>query len=171
MPTDTDLAYIAGLFDGEAHIGIKKEKPYGCTGRLTPGYHARIFIRMVDEAAVRFVAETLGGRYFALKRYSNVLGKRPLFEYEATNARAGEILGLVLPYLRVKRRNAENILALRALQAEGRKHRTKITSYHDFPNLYGTVRSVAQMSFSDEYVERCEALYLESKRLNHAPSE
>jgi hypothetical protein len=40
--SDTTLAYIAGLIDGEGYIGVKKSGAYKCQGRKTPGYHARI---------------------------------------------------------------------------------------------------------------------------------
>jgi hypothetical protein len=36
---ETDIAYIAGLIDGEGYIGIKKDKGYQCQERKTPGYH------------------------------------------------------------------------------------------------------------------------------------
>ena len=55
------LAYIAGLMDGEAYIGIKKSKPYkSLTGRVNPSYHERIQIRMVDEERWRGVLEYRG---------------------------------------------------------------------------------------------------------------
>jgi len=164
MATQLELAYLAGLVDGEAYIGIKKSPAYKCQGRQTPGYHARLQIRMVDETAIRFLAETLGGWYYKEKPRSE--HGRPLYCYQASNQRAGQIFQLLLPYLRVKKDSAKTVLTLRELQAEGRKHRTKITGYRNFPNKYGTKRLVACKCFSDEYVARCEALYRQCKALN-----
>lgn len=164
MTTQLELAYLAGLVDGEAYIGIKKTPAYKCQGRRTPGYHARIQVRMVDEAAIRFLAETLGGWYY--KEKPSAKRGRPLYCYQASNRRAEHILRVLLPYLRVKKDSAKTVLALRELQAQGRKHRTKITGYRNFPNKYGTKRLVACKCFSDEYVARCEALYQQCKALN-----
>lgn len=161
---DTDIAYIAGLFDGEAYIGIKRSKAYKCTGRKNPGYHARIQIRMVDEDAIKFIAENLGGWYF--KETPHTKNGRPLFCYQASDQRAENILKTVLPYLRVKKRVAETVLQLRELQKQSAQYRTKITGYRNFPNQYGTVRKVPNLSYTDEYIEMCNALYERCKELN-----
>lgn len=164
MPTDTDLAYIAGLVDGEGYIGIKKSRAYKCQKRVTPGYHARISIRMVDEAAIRFLAETLGGWYY--RENAHVAKGRPLFCYQATDLRAESILRALLPYLRVKREVAETVLRLRALQANGRKHRTKVVGHRTLPHWSGAEVRVRTLAFSDEYVAACDALYEQCKALN-----
>lgn len=163
---ETDIAYIAGLLDGEAYIGIKKSPAYKCQGLATPGYHARIQIRMVDEDAIRFVAECLGGWYYNEKPHSEK--GRLLYCYQASDKKAENILRIVLPYLRVKRRSADVVLRFRDLKSNARKYQTKITGYRMMPGYRGGDRKVPNLSFSDEFVEMCEALYLEAKRLNHA---
>jgi len=164
MTTQLDLAYIAGLVDGEAYIGIKKSKAYKCQGRQTPGYHARIQVRMVDEAAIRFLAETLGGWYY--KEKPNTHKGRDLFCYQASDLQAKNILSALVPYLRVKKRNAQAVLALRFLQQDARKYKTRITGYRNFPNKYGTPRKVPNLAFCQPYVDLCETLYQHCKSLN-----
>lgn len=161
---NTDIAYLAGLVDGEAYIGIKKTTAYARQGRKTAGYHARIQVRMVDEAAIRFMSETLGGWYY--KEKPRVARGRPLYCYQVSDLAAKNVLSTLLPFLRVKREAALCVLSLRELQSDSNKHRTKITGYRDFPNAVGTVRRVANKSFSDEYIARCESLYLQCKQLN-----
>ncbi len=161
----TDIAYISGIIDGEGYIGIKKDKGYKCQDRKTPGYHARIQIRMVDEPAIKFIAESLGGWYW--KEKPSCKKGRPLFCYQASDKKAAEILTTVLPFLHVKKESANTVLQFRSLQADGLKHRTKITGYRNFPNKSGTPRQVANRSFSDEYVDLCESFYLRCKELNH----
>ena len=161
---DTDVAYCAGLLDGEGYIGVKRTKAYACQGRTTPGYHARIGIKMVDEGAIRFFAETLGGWYWQEK--PSLKNGRPYFVYQATDAKAAGILRALLPYLRVKRESAETVLRLRDLQSDSRKHRTKVVGEKNFPNKYGTVRMVKVTALSDEYVAMCDALYLRCRELN-----
>ena len=61
MISDTDIAYIAGLFDGEGHIQYKQymrkrknnKKPY-----LT--WQIRLEIAMTDESTLRYIHEVLG---------------------------------------------------------------------------------------------------------------
>lgn len=164
MATKIDLAYIAGLIDGEAYIGIKKTQAYKCQGRQTCGYHARIQIRMVNEAAIRFISETLGGWYFAEKLAKE--NRRRLYCFQASDQKAENILVALLPYLKVKLESAATVIAYRELQASGGKHRTRITGYRDFPNTHGTIRRVANKSFSIEYIARCEEFYARCKALN-----
>ena len=160
----TDIAYIAGLIDGEGYIGIKKTKGYKCQERQTPGYHARLQIRMVDEPAIKFISETLGGWYY--KEKSHCDNGRPLYWYQASDKKAEDIMKIIFPYLKVKKESAKTLLDFRKLQSDGKKHRTKITGYRDFPNQHGTVRRIANKSFSDEYVALCDTFYNQCKFLN-----
>lgn len=160
----TTLAYIAGLMDGEAYIGIKKTKPHKRFGRFHPGYHACIQIRMVDEAAIKFVTETFGGTYYREK--ANAKKGRPLYCFRATDARAVEIIKAILPYLRVKKPSAENVLALREHQANSKRHRTKIIGYRDMPHWVGKIVRVPNLAFSDEYIAVAEAFYTRGKEIN-----
>lgn len=162
---DTDISYLAGLIDGEGYIGVKRSgKAYG--DRKTPGYHARIQIRMVDEPAIAFLTETLGGRYYMENPHA--AQGRPLFCYQASDAAAERVLRTVLPYLRVKRRSAELVLAFRELQARSREYRTKIVGEKNFPNAVGTVRMVPIRVLSDEYIAMCDDFWSRAKALNHA---
>ena len=161
---ETEKAYIAGITDGEAYIGIKKTKAYAAQGRKTPGYHARVQIRMVDESAIKFVAGHLGGTYYGEKPHPGT--GRPLFCYQASDKKAEVFIRTILPYMRVKRATAETVLELRELQATGWLHRTKITGHRDLKHWCGKVVRVANKSFSDEYVARCEFFYLKCKKIN-----
>jgi hypothetical protein len=164
MTAGERMAYVAGIVDGEGCIRVKRTQAYRCQGRKTLGYHASIQVKMVDESAIRFVAEILGGWVFRQK--PSAAQGRPLWTWQMSDAAAEAALRRLLPFLRVKRAQTENVLELRALQAEGRRHRTKITGYRNFPNQYGTSRRIATKSFSDEYVARCDAFYWRSRELN-----
>lgn len=159
-----DIAYIAGIVDGEGYIGIKKTSAYKCQDRVNNGYHARIQIRMVDEQAIKFISETLGGWYHKEKQM--VRQRRPLYCFYASDKAAEIVLKTILPFLRVKKKSAETVLALRRIQSDSRKHRTKITGYRQFPNQYGTARMVANLAFSDEYMQSVHSLYEKCKALN-----
>lgn len=156
------IAYCAGLIDGEGCIRIKRTKAYKCQDRKTPGYHAVIQVRMVEEGAIKFLSETLGGWYFK-ERPSE---RRPLYCWQVSDAGAEKIIRTVEPLLIVKRQQARLVIGLRELQSTGKQHRTKIVGYRNFPNKYGTARQVPNLSFSDEYVAQCESLYQQCKALN-----
>ena len=144
---DTDLAYIAGLFDGEACIRVKKTQAYKCQDRQTPGYHAAVHIHMVDEEAIKFVAETLGGWYYREKPHS--AQGRPLYRWSASDAAAERILRLLLPYLRVKRASAENVLRLREIRPRSERERG-----HSFPPCPSVTARELSHSRSDEGIAR-----------------
>ena len=164
MTKDTDVAYIAGILDGEGYIGIKRDSVRkDCVNR---SYHARIQVRMVDEPAISFLAETLGGNYYREK--ASAANGRPLFCFQASDASAETILRTVLPYLRVKRGAADIVLELRRLQSDAAKHKTKVVGYRNFPNRYGTVRQVPNLAYSDEYIAECDRLWLSPQRSSTA---
>lgn len=166
---ETDIAYIAGLMDGEAYIGIKRSKPYKCQGLHNPAYHARIQIRMVDEPAIKFIADNLGGKYYKEKSHSG--GGRVLYCWQASDKLAAEIISIVLPYLRVKRKQAETVLALRAIQAGARKYRTKVTGERIMIGQYGQKIPIKNVAYSDEYIAICEAHWQRCHDLNFGLTE
>ena len=159
-----NIAYIAGIVDGEGYIGIKKTSAYKCQERQTPGYHARIQIRMTHEGAIKFIANTLGGWYFKERRQEK--NRKLLYCYQASDRAAEHILRKIIRFLKVKKRVAGAVLRLRQLQSNGKSYRKKITGYRNFPNSYGAIRRVPNLSFTDEYVEMCDELYCECKKLN-----
>jgi len=163
MTSETTLAYLAGLIDGEGYIGIKKTRT--AKGRVAPGYHARIQVRMVHEPAIALLAQELGGRYYREGAATGL--RRDLYCWQASDAIAEKILRALLPYLRVKRHHAEAVLRLRKWQSGGSMHRTKLLGYREFQGFRGGVRRVRTMGFSDAYIASCESAYLECKSLNH----
>lgn len=162
---ETDIAYLAGIVDGEGYIGIKKCKAYRCQGRVTAGYHARIQVRMVDEPAIAFLATTLGGWYYRERRIDK--NRRPLFCFQASDKKAEGIIASLLPYLRVKKVQAETVLEFLKLKANGRRYRTKVTGQREMPHWTGKMRvKVNNYSYSDEYVALCESFWIRCKQLN-----
>jgi len=65
MVSETDIAYIAGLFDGEGSIHIKrgienKKKHTGEGRRISNSMRISMEITMTDESVLRYVHEVLG---------------------------------------------------------------------------------------------------------------
>jgi hypothetical protein len=117
------LAYLAGIVDGEGYVGLKRSQAYGCQGRRTPGFHERLQVRMVDEPAIKMLADTLGGWYY--KEKPNAAKGRPLYCYQASDLAACVVLRKLLPFLSVKARQAKAVLAFRDDRAGWRKRMEK----------------------------------------------
>lgn len=155
----TDIAYIAGLFDGEAYIGIKKDGSL-VNGRVNFGYHERIQIRMVDKEAIDFVASSLGGNYYKEKPSS--ANGRPLYCYQASDKIAAEILAIVIPYLRVKKKVAKIVLELR----KRKNNPDTITVEIEQMSRWGTIMKSGRVRHSPKETEIRESLYQRCKELN-----
>jgi len=128
--TIADLAYCAGVIDSDGTIGVKKST-YAMRVRRDAGqptYSERVSVKQVEPHAVSLLVSLFGGsRYITNNGTKNA---RPLHAWLATDQRAATALSAVLPYLRIKRLQAENCLQLRALKeaskiarvANGRGH-------------------------------------------------
>ena len=123
-------AYLAGIIDGEAYIGIKKST-YGMRKRKdvkSPVYHERVQIRMGCGEILELFAKTFGGycrkepRIYQSK--SGFKSNKIMHIYSATDKRAAKIIKIVRPYLIEKRKQADAILTLRKSKESrlGRKH-------------------------------------------------
>jgi len=142
MTKETTIAYLAGLVDGEGYVGIKKST-YGMRKRkdvYCPTYHERIQIRMVDEEAISLFKKVFGGSYYRETENSKY-SKRPLYCYQVSDKKAAETLKILLPHLRIKRRqakiclklrrNKESVLARRRGGPKGRRMPKKIVNYRN----------------------------------------
>ena len=111
MPaTEVELAYLAGIVDGEGCI----------TGRLgitdkrrSPNLGVRFLISNTDQRLVQWVRDKWGGRIYAHKRHN--ARWKTAFQWEVTLGQAAPILRSILPYLLLKRRQAEIALELHSL--------------------------------------------------------
>lgn len=128
-PVDV-LAYAAGVIDSDGSIGVRRStyamRVRGDAG--APTFSARVCVKQVTPQAVALLKETFGGSLM-MQRPSVSRGK-PLHYWEIHSRSAVACLHLILPYLRIKREQAENCIALYALVtrskservARGRKH-------------------------------------------------
>lgn len=108
---DFDLAYAAGVIDSDGTIGVFHKKNGGDC------YEPRVGIRQVESQAIDLLYELFGG----CRRDAYPHGGencRPQFEWRAT-ARVGCVaLVEMLPYLRIKKAQAENAIEVGRLNAE-----------------------------------------------------
>jgi len=113
----TDLAYVAGLIDGEGCIGAQLHKSKDCS---------MIFIKvgMADRECVEFLQFLFGGKIYQEK----IKRKNTIYVWALYGMKAWEILKEIKPYLILKRSRAE--IAIRIF--EGHPYRKQLTPMEKF---------------------------------------
>lgn len=111
---NTLYAYLAGIIDADGFISIKRSTYAARTlGKdWNPNYQERIGIKQVMPQAIDLLHETFGGTR-AMQRPTAVNG-RPLHSWDATAACAARTIAALRPYLRIKTKQADLALELRA---------------------------------------------------------
>lgn len=105
LSRDQWLVYTAGFLDGEGSICIRRR----ClSGRLTRGFVLNISAQQVDPAPLWILQSVFGGHVCDPKHK----GSRPIYAWKVTAIRAVQALKELLPYLIVKRSQAECALEL-----------------------------------------------------------
>jgi hypothetical protein len=109
--SELDIAYLAGLFDGEGCIMIRP-----CKGKKYKRgivYQGKLSIRMVErEALLYFRNKTKVGGFRTDVETDRL---RPITTWELGPAAAEELLKILLPHLRVKKEQASMYLKYRDL--------------------------------------------------------
>jgi len=150
---DYELAYIAGLVDGEAHIGIQRDLG---KRRKTPAYALRFEIGMTDKQPLDYINSLLP----SAKVITQVSKGRRIayYRFRLCHQEALKLLKDILPYLRAKRDEVEVCIKLDELRQ----------SYS--PSKIHIGRAKFQ-PMPQEFVEKAEVLYwqLRSMHLNKKP--
>ena len=113
---EVDIAYIAGLFDGEGCISIAKCAPRyeGCS----PYYRLVVALVNTNEQAPRLLQSHFGGRVYLYgdnKSPRQGGTARPCWHWRAGGPECVEFLRVVSPYLKLKANEAR--LALKFAEA------------------------------------------------------
>ena len=104
----TQLAYIAGLFDGEGSVSRYQEMR---KGRRNPTWVVRCEVNMTDHDVIKWLHETLGFGSFHHKPPSpKQLGKKMQYRWCCSYRDALKFAKLLLPYAHVKRRKLQQII-------------------------------------------------------------
>ena len=111
----TDLAYIAGLIDGEGCITVKQHRSKAGLTR----FDISVEVAMVANQPVQLIQALFGGNIY--HRPPNNRGKLDYSKIMLSGEKAATMLKLILPYLLVKKPQAE--LALRVVNAHPKYQR------------------------------------------------
>ena len=125
------LSYCAGVLDADGSFAIHTRDYRASRGGEGNVYHqSRIQIKQVQREAIDLLYFTFGGRPPRITPPTAVHGK-PLFYWHLSSVKAAEVCKLLLPFLRLKKRQAElliemqdNILATKCIKGEPRPARS-----------------------------------------------
>ena len=115
MMTETDVAYIAGLFDGEGCITYKQYmRKRKHQKKAYPTWSIRMEMAMTDESVLRWVHEVLGVGTVVLKPRKGLRkdGTKYLMQYKwrCTFRDAYQVARLFWPYAHVKMEGIQKII-------------------------------------------------------------
>lgn len=103
---NTDLAYMAGIFDGEGTIGLHKYEYKKKNGMVSKYHYLDVSIVNMVEWVPWHFKMAFGGSVCC--RANN------LWVWTTRNQKAASCLSALFPYLKLKRRQAEIAIALQA---------------------------------------------------------
>jgi hypothetical protein len=110
------LSYVAGLFDGEGSIVIgasKRQRSYG----VALNHWLQVGIGITDEPTVVWLRDTFGGHVTRNGKRREQGARRACWSWRVMSNEAASFLKAVLPYLRVKREQAELAIAFQETAA------------------------------------------------------
>lgn len=118
-PQETDFAWLAGILDGEGYVSIcmnqHKHRKYGNTIQYLPRINIGSTSNEIIEKCKNILSKLVGFHLSARK-----LPSKKIFQTIAIagNKRVGKILPFVLPYLTLKKANAERVLEFIELRTD-----------------------------------------------------
>jgi hypothetical protein len=146
MTATERAAYLAGAIDGEGWIGLQRIAPNAERGIKSPRFKFGLTIANTNRPWLETIQSWVGGTIYEMRGKAN---KRRchFIRFSATEVKA--ILGMVMPYLLIKRRQAELLIQFFPLAAVRRMGNGYPASGAD-PGI----------------VSQQEAIYRELRRLN-----
>ena len=108
----TDLAYVAGIVDGEGYIGIATDgKKHG-----KQNLRLRVTVTSTDEWLCQYLRFAIGGGIILLK--TRTVRQMPCWQWQISYKKASDFLKLIVPYMHIKKPQAE--LGIKFQEAKGR---------------------------------------------------
>ena len=110
---DTDIAYIAGLFDGEGCVSYKQymQKRKG-RKKAYPFWQIRLEIAMTEKSILVWLCEVLGVGTVTEKRYKikYTLGWKKQWRWRCSHRDAFKVCCLIFPYAHIKLDKIQKII-------------------------------------------------------------
>lgn len=112
----TDLAYAAGLVDGEGCIKIYKTMPEVLKDRKSPRYNLQVQLDSTCADVIYWLQDCFGGKVYLHKRNRSnkyFINSRDILRWHIFQNNTRIFLPQILPYLKIKKKHA--IVALEFL--------------------------------------------------------
>lgn len=118
-----DLAYMAGVVDSDGYIGVHRNSyAMRVRGDATNAvYQPRIQVKQVESAAIDLFHATFGGHRHM--QPPTATRGRPLDQWTVHSAACRPVLEALLPYLRIKKAQAENALEVCHINSSAERRR------------------------------------------------
>jgi hypothetical protein len=107
QPTEVDLAYAAGIIDGEGSICVARR----INKRVRPSYETRVEVGMADEEVILWLYTRFGGTLQRPFHYRKAKW-RTCFRWICRGRDSAIFLRKILPHLKLKRIRAEYAITL-----------------------------------------------------------
>lgn len=105
-------SYLAGIIDGEGSIYIGAFSSNPKTG--TPYYQTNIEVNNTNKGLIDWLVATFGGKDFSYTaKQTPKNSRKPVFRWIASGDRVTHLCEIIMPYLVVKKRQAEIMLKMR----------------------------------------------------------
>jgi hypothetical protein len=108
------LIYLAGIIDGEGSIGIDKQSP--CKSRKTTYYAIRLLVVNTNVPLLDWLKENFKGNIIKRPKIEN---RRQCYVWSIFSCNAVNILKECLPFMIVKKRQAELLIEFMGLDKRG----------------------------------------------------
>lgn len=106
QPPLIDLAYAAGLFDGEGSITL-------LTDKRQFSRCLRVSLASTSPSLLIFMAQTFGGKVYQTKQRAP--GRKPIAEWAVNGMGAAKFIAMIAPFLREDRKRARAEMVLTEL--------------------------------------------------------
>lgn len=111
---DIDLAYLAGIIDGEGCFFISKVPKKEGDGYISEHFRGLLKIDNTEKILLEWLDQVFSGTKSAATRAtSSRKFEREVFTWVATGDRLLDLCEQVLPYLTIKKRHCENMIKFR----------------------------------------------------------
>ena len=153
-PSQTQCAYVAGFVDADGCITVGKSKHEGSSRYPNPTYSAVVHIGNRNLAVLRKIQALFGGSIRKSKKLCNTtVGFFPdLNRYQLYGAKARGMLRAILPYLVVKREEAELVLSLNQKQWGWRK--LSQAEVDEREQVYQRIKAIHQSRKSNIFISK-----------------
>ena len=122
MASETEIAWAAGFFDGEGHVGVHLHNQKApCNGRKCKYYRLTVSISNTDLLSVNHFGDIVGvkGSTYASKPGDDTIGgarrKQICYQTRWYARKAADVMEVLLPHLVTKHRQAELAIAFRKM--------------------------------------------------------